>query len=106
MINHSEPPRLLVKAALLLTPDDRPQTRRAIMRAAVLSCRTGQTKMPRIVRKRMTRGMSKGQQIWVGLGVGLFQLFYFKPALFCVFALTGAWMVIKFALAIIRMVGA
>jgi len=66
--------------ALLLTPDDRPLTRRAVMRAALWHEQRGlAAALPPALRKRLLRGMSRWQRTWVSVGVAFYRLARLRP---------------------------
>jgi len=81
--------KAIVGFALLLLPDDRLSTRRAVMRAGAL-LRRGEYDARQ--RKRLVRGMGRGQTVWVGLGAALLTGFLFHPVkvLFGLL-ITGIW---------------
>lgn len=80
------PKRLPLAIAFLLTPDGRPRTRMAIMRAAVLQERSGFAPIPLVRRKRLLRGMGGGQRVWVSVGVSLYGIARNRPFVLPLFA--------------------
>lgn len=89
--------RPALAAALLLTPDNRPSTRRAVIRGAVLSERYGAASMPRPARRRLLRGFARGQQAWIGVGMAFYKLNRTKPwavPLFTMALIFGAYQLI------------
>ena len=70
--------RMALAAALLLTPDDRAETRSAIVRASVKATRTGGV-LRAPDSKRTLRPFSGAQRRWVAIGVALYQVFYTRP---------------------------
>lgn len=76
---------MALHAALLLTPDDRTATRRAVMRASVVAQRN-EGALRALDSKRILRGFSGAQRRWIALGVGMYQVFYNKPLVPLLFA--------------------
>jgi hypothetical protein len=70
--------RMALKAALLITPDDRAATRSAIVRASVHALRNGGV-LRAPDSKRILRPFKGAQRSWVALGVALYQVFYTRP---------------------------
>lgn len=77
--------RMALKAALLITPDDRASTRSAIVRASVYAARNGGV-LRAPDSKRILRPFKGPQRAWVALGVALYQVFYTRPLVPVAFA--------------------
>lgn len=60
--------------ALALMPDARLHSRRAVMRGAVWAERGGMAALGRVERRRLLRGMGRGQQTWVGMGLAIYKI--------------------------------
>lgn len=85
--------RLPLLLALLLTPDSRPRTRYAVMRAAINNERSGFAALSPARRKRMFRGMSKSQRAWVSVGISVYGIARTKPLLLPLFAVSIVYFV-------------
>lgn len=97
--------RLPMALALLLTPDDRGATRRAIMRAALWLDASGERVLSRPARRRLLAGMGRGQRTWVGWGVAVFLMLRRRAGLAVVFVVAVLWLLWQAVSAVVGLFG-
>lgn len=89
------PPRLALALALAVTPDDRPASRRAVLRGAAWVNRSPSNRLSLVQQRKLLAPFSGSQKRFVAFGVAMYALLLRRMPTLLLFLVTVVYMVYR-----------